>query len=68
MRRRYRSVWLGLVIGIAAGLGSIAFHELIRFATEHLLGSIAAYHPPEPVGEGGSPASGPERAWALPIV
>ncbi|WP_322818608.1 chloride channel protein [Tepidiforma sp.] len=68
VRRRYRAVWLGLVIGIAAGLGSIAFHELIRFATDHLLGSIAAYHPPEPLGEGGSPASGPERAWALPIV
>jgi CIC family chloride channel protein len=67
-RLRYRAVWLGIVIGIAAGFGSIAFHELIGFATEHLLGGIAAYHPPEPLGDGGSPASGPGRAWALPIV
>lgn len=63
-----RALWLGTAIGIVAGLGAIAFAEAIKFATEHLLGSLAGYYPPEPLGEGAASFSGPDRRWALPLV
>ncbi len=67
-QRLLRSAWLGVVIGIVAGVGAIAFYEGIDFATEHLLGSLAGYHPPAPLGEGSQEWSGPTRWWALPLV
>ncbi|HMO96730.1 MAG TPA: chloride channel protein, partial [Tepidiformaceae bacterium] len=67
-QRLVRSAWLGVVIGIVAGAGAIAFYEAIEFATDHLLVAIAGYHPPAPLGEGSLETSGPERLWALPLV
>ncbi|QFG02604.1 chloride channel protein [Tepidiforma bonchosmolovskayae] len=67
-RRISRAVWLGVLIGLAAGAGSIAFHELIGLFDRLLLGGLAGYHPPMPLGDGGSAGSGPDRAWALPLV
>lgn len=63
-----RALWLGTAIGLVAGLGAIAFAEAIKFATEHLLGNLAGYYPPEPLGEGAASFSGPDRRWALPLV
>jgi chloride channel protein, CIC family len=63
-----RAVWLGVVIGLLAGLAAIAFAEAIEFATENLLGRLAGYHPPLPLGEGSVVGAGPERRWALPLV
>ena len=63
-----RAVWLGVVIGVLAGVAAIAFVEAIEFAREHLLVRIAGYHPPEPLGEGSPEAMGPDRRWALPVV
>ncbi len=63
-----RSVWLGAIIGVVAGAGAIAFAWSIDFATEHLLGAITGYHPPQPLGEGSIESSGPSRAWLLPLV
>lgn len=67
-RRLSRVIWLGVLIGVVAGLGSIAFYELIAFFTDHLLGGIAGYRPPMPLGEGTLERSGPERPWALPLL
>jgi H+/Cl- antiporter ClcA len=75
-RRTIRSVgylrrWLvlGIVIGIAGGLASIAFSASLDFATSVLLGGLGGYPPPAPVGEGGAPIpAGLERAWAIPLL
>lgn len=67
-QRLVRSAWLGVLIGLVAGAGAIVFYEAIEFATEHLLGELAGYHPPAPLGEGSLETSGPERRWALPLV
>ncbi|MGE5596902.1 MAG: chloride channel protein, partial [Hyphomicrobiales bacterium] len=67
-RQLIRSIWLGTLIGAVSGLGAILFAWSIHFATDHLLGTIAGYHPPQPAGEGNEAGSGPERAWALPLV
>lgn len=67
----FRAIWLGILIGIVAGVGAIVFFEAIRFATEHLLIDFTGYRPPEPLGEAGSKVietSDPTRPWALPIV
>ena len=53
--RNYLRKWavLGVLIGIVAGLGAIAFYWAISKMTGLLLGDIAGYHPPMPRGEGG---------------
>ncbi len=63
-----RAVWLGLVIGVIAGIAAIIFAEAIRISTEIFLGHLAGYQPPEPLGEGDPIESGPDRRWALPLV
>lgn len=67
-QRLVRSAWLGVLIGLVSGAGAIVFYEAIEFATEHLLGTLAGYHPPSPLGEGTLETSGPERRWALPLI
>ena len=61
---------LGLVIGVVAGLGAIAFTWALRLATEFFLGTLAGYTPPAPLGEGATFGSGAEfaRPWAIPLV
>jgi len=63
-----RALWLGVAIGLVAGAGAIVFAEAIKFVTEHMLGTLAGYYPPEPLGEGSAEYSGPARRWALPLV
>src|SRR5688572_1181308 len=67
-RQLVRSIWLGTLIGLVAGVGAIVFAWSIEFCTEHLLTSLAGYHPAEPFGEGGGVSSGPTRGWALPFI
>lgn len=61
-------VGLGVVIGLVAGLGAITFYEAVDLATELLLGNLAGFRPPVPLGEGTVDAGGPERAWVLPLL
>ena len=63
-----RSVWMGVLIGLVAGGGAIVFSWTIEFFTEHLLGGIAGYHPPQPAGEGGSLGAPPAHRWLFPVV
>ena len=67
----YLQKWLllGVTIGFIAGLGAVLFYVALKYTGEFLLGYLAGYHIPTPVGEGGSHGSaGFQRPWALPLV
>jgi chloride channel protein, CIC family len=67
----YLQKWLllGVTIGIIAGLGAVVFYLALKYTGEFLLGYLADYRIPTPVGEGGSRGSaGFARAWAIPLV
>lgn len=75
LSRRLRDIpylrkWLvlGAIIGVIAGLGAAAFSLLLDLATRVLLGGLAGYTPPSPLGEGGEPVSDALRPWAIPAV
>jgi H+/Cl- antiporter ClcA/CBS domain-containing protein len=52
-----------------AGVGAIVFYEALLACTHFFLGTLAGYHVPTPVGEGGHGASASfTRPWALPLV
>lgn len=60
---------LGIVIGIAAGLGAVVFYEALRLATYLFLDRIGGYVVPTPAGEGGVVGSaGFSRPWAIPLT
>jgi chloride channel protein, CIC family len=67
----YLNKWLllGVVVGVVAGLGAVAFYLALRYTTGFLLGQVAGYHMPTPLVEGGKPGSSHyQRPWALPLV
>lgn len=68
----YLRKWLvlGVVIGVVAGLGAVAFSATLRWATEFFLGFAGGYTPPAPAGEGATLGSGSElvRPWVLPVI
>jgi chloride channel protein, CIC family len=67
----YLQKWLllGLTIGIIAGLGAVVFYLILKYTGDFLLGYLAGYHIPTPVGEGGSRGSaGFARPWAIPLI
>lgn len=59
---------LSLLIGIVAGVGSIAFYWLIGEVTKLALGLGAGYTPPLPAGEGATVFSSISRAWLIPVI
>ena len=67
----YLQKWLilGVLIGTMAGIGAIVFYEALLACTHFFLGTLAGYHVPTPVSEGGHGASKSfTRPWALPLV
>jgi chloride channel protein, CIC family len=67
----YLQKWLllGVTIGVVAGLGAVVFYLALKYTGAFLLGYLAGYHIPTPVGEGGSHESaGFVRPWAIPLV
>lgn len=66
----YLAKWLflGTAIGLVAGLGAVLFARAIEFATQLLLGGIAGYVPPGPIGEGEPILQAMTRPWLLPLV
>jgi H+/Cl- antiporter ClcA len=67
----YLQKWLvlGVLIGTMAGVGALVFIEALLACTHFFLGTLAGYHVPTPVGEGGQSASASfTRPWALPLV
>ena len=70
-RAGYLRKWLilGIAIGIIAGLGAVVFYLALDYAGRFLLGFLADYHIPTPVGDGGDPGSPSfTRPWAIPLV
>ncbi len=59
---------IALLIGIVSGVGSIVFYEAIRFVSTELLGGVAGFFAPSPVGEGGSLGLISSRLYLIPIV
>ena len=56
-----------VVIGIIAGLGSIAFHYLCQLGIHYFMDMIAGYRPPAPAGEHHllPPTDRPFNRWLL---
>ena len=61
---------IGILIGVAAGLGSLALLWFIDEVTKIALGTIVGYTPPLPGGEGGTAdySFHMARRWLLPVV
>jgi CIC family chloride channel protein len=66
----YLRKWLllGGLIGIIAGLGSIAFFSAITWATQFFLGYGAGFTPPVAVGEGQTVVTAISRRWMIPLI
>ncbi|TAK57421.1 MAG: chloride channel protein, partial [Dehalococcoidia bacterium] len=54
-------VVLGILIGIVAGLGAIAFFEAIDIATQLFLGHLIGLTPPVAAGEGSTLVTSADR-------
>ena len=59
---------IGVLIGIIAGGGSIAFYLAIQLVTEYMLGYGAGYLPPAPAGEGNTLLPFISRPWMIPAI
>ena len=68
--RHYFRKWvvLGSLIGVVAGVGSIAFFYSIREATQFFLVDLADYRQPLASGEGATVVGEVGRQWVLPLV
>jgi chloride channel protein, CIC family len=61
--------FVGILIGVGAGLGALALAWFIHVVTHYVLGVLVGYIPPLPGGEGGGPyAFHMARPWLLPII
>lgn len=62
--------FVGILIGIGAGLGALALTWFINLITHFVLGTLVGYTPPAPGGEGGTSeyVFHMARPWLLPIV
>lgn len=62
--------FIGILIGIGAGLGALLLTWFIKVVTDFALGTIVGYIPPSPGGEGGEAnyIFHMARPWLLPVV
>jgi CIC family chloride channel protein len=62
--------FVGVLIGIAAGLGALALNECITLVRHFMLGTLVGYNPPLPGGEGGTGGYSfhISHPWMLPLV
>ena len=69
IQQGYLAKWVvvGVLIGIIAGAGAVAFYFAIQNVSNLMLGGITGFYPPNPAGEGASPLSvNPNFLW-IPI-
>ncbi len=66
----YLRRWLPAVIliGITAGVASIAFFSAINWASKLFLGLGAGFVPPVPAGVGETVVTGISRKWMIPVI
>ena len=62
--------FIGILVGVGAGLGALALIYLIHAVTHYVLGGLAGYLPPLPGGEGGTSdyTFHMTRPWMVPLV
>src|SRR5579863_2506070 len=62
--------FIGILIGVGAGVGALALTWCINLVTHFVLSPITGYVPPSPGGEGGACAYvfHMSRPWLLPVV
>lgn len=62
--------FIGILIGIGAGLGALALSWFIGLVNHFVLGTIVGYTPPLPGGEGGTDnyLFHMSRPWLLPVM
>ena len=67
---QYLRKWLpiAIIIGIISGLGALLFDQAISFFNGILLGNIAGFVPPTPIGEGGLTPTFTFNPYLLPLV
>jgi chloride channel protein, CIC family len=67
LNRSYLGKWafIGLLIGIVAGLGATVFYFAIQLITNVLLGGLTGFYPPNPAGEAPAPPSIPFPHYLL---
>jgi len=63
-------LFLSVIVGVVAGVFTVAFIKTLDFSTHCFLTEIVGYTPPKPSGEGGelNYTFHMERAWLLPFV
>ncbi len=61
-------VLIGVLIGIVAGFGAIAFFLAITWSSRFFLGLGAGFSPPLPVGEGQTVVTDISRRWMIPAI
>ncbi len=62
---------LSAVVGFVAGLGAILFYMMLDVAKHFILGGLAGYYPPTPIGEPPlfeHPEGAPFRRWVLLVL
>jgi CIC family chloride channel protein len=66
----YLRKWLpaAILIGVAAGVASIAFFSAIAWATKLFLGLGAGFAPPVPAGVGATTVANIGRLWMIPLI
>ena len=66
----YLRKWLpgAILIGIVAGVASIAFFSAITWATKLFLGLGAGFAPPVPAGVGETIITGMGKRWMIPVI
>ncbi len=62
--------FIGVLIGIGAGVGALALVWFIHLISHYLLGNLVGYTPPLPSGEGGTSqyVFQMSRPWLLPLI
>jgi chloride channel protein, CIC family len=70
LQRNYLAKWtvVGVLIGTIAGVGAIAFYEMIQVATNGLLGGLTGFYPPNPAGEGTAIVGAHPDYLLIPVV
>ena len=69
IQQGYLAKWVvvGVLIGIIAGVGAVAFYVAIQLVNNGLLGGMTGFYPPNPAGEGASTVSAHPNYLLIPL-
>ena len=69
IQQGYLAKWVvvGVLIGIIAGVGAVAFYFAIQAVNGLVLGGITGFYPPNPAGEGAASVSVNPNYYLIPV-